>query len=402
MRVLILTQYFAPEVTAATQRLHPFAAGLAARGHQVEVICEVPSHPRGVVETSYGGRLAETRELDGFRTTYVWTHASPSKRARHRLASYVSYAAIAAAVAAARRRPDAIVASSPPLSVGAVGALAAARHRTAWLLDVRDLWPEVAVALGEVRNPRLIAAAERLERRLYRSAGAITTPTEPFREHIAARAPDSRKVHVIPNGTTGAWLEAGEAEPQRAALGLPADRFVWTYAGNVGLSQDLDTALEAARLLGDGYQLTVVGDGASLPRLRETARALGEGAVRFVGLVEPPVAARYMRASDVLLLPLAANPELGKSVPIKLYDYCAIGRPLLVAASGEVRRIAERERLALTADPGEPAKLAAALRRLAADQPLRERLATAARRFAGEHRREAEVERLEKLLVSIR
>jgi len=402
MRILILTQYFAPEVTAATQRLHPFAAGLAARGHEVEVICEVPSHPRGVVEAPYRGRLVATRQLDGFRATYVWTHASPSKRARHRLASYASYATTAAALAVARRRPDAIVASSPPLSVGVLGALVAARHRTPWLLDVRDLWPQVAVALGEVRHPRVIAAAERLERRLYASAGAITTPTEPFREHIAARAPDRRLVHVVPNGTTAAWLQAGEAEPQRAALGLPAGRFVWTYAGNVGLSQDLDTALEAARLLGDGYQLVVVGDGASLPRLRETAGRLDEAAVRFVGLVQPSLAARYMRASDALLLPLAAKPELGKSVPIKLYDYCAIGRPLLVAAPGEARRIAEREGLALTTDPGEPSELAAAVRQLAADQPLRARLAAAARRFAGEHRREAEVERLENLLLLIR
>ncbi len=401
MKVLILTQYFTPEVTAATQRLHPFAAGLAARGHDVQVICEVPSHPRGLVDAAYGGRLAETRDLDGFRATYVWTHASPSKRARHRLGSYASYAAAASVAAAARARPDAILASSPPLSVGAVGALAAARHRTPWLLDVRDLWPEVAVALGEVDNPRVIAGAERLERRLYESAAAITTPTEPFREHIAARVRDRAKVHVIPNGTTAAWLQAGADEPQRTAVGLPADRFVWTYAGNVGLSQDLETALETARLLGDGYQLVVIGDGSSLSRLREAARDLGEDRARFVGLVEPSLAARYMRASDALLLPLAAKPELGKSVPIKLYDYCAIGRPLLIAAPGETRRIAEQEGLGLIAGPGDPAQLAAAVRRLAADPPLRERLATAARRFAGEHRRESEIERLEQLLVSI-
>ena len=66
----------------------------------------------------------------------------------------------------------------------------------------------------------------------------MTTATEPFRDHIGATI-DPARVLVLPNGTTRAWLAVGQTEPDRAALGLPEDRFVWTYAGNVGLSHDL-------------------------------------------------------------------------------------------------------------------------------------------------------------------
>lgn len=399
MRVLLLTQYFAPEITAAPVRLHPFAAGLAARGHEVEVVCEVPSHPRGIVHDGYGGRPVETRELDGFRVSYVWTWARPSKRARHRLASYASYAALAAAVASARRRPDVVLASSPPLSVGAAGAIVAARHRVPLALDVRDLWPEVAVALGELEPGTALRFAEWLERRLYARAALVTTPTEPFRDHIAALSPDPTRAVVVANGTTREWLAAGEAEVPR--LGAVARAFVWTYAGNVGLSQDLATALEAARLLGSGFELRIAGEGARREALEAAAGSLGEGRVRFEGLLAPPDAARLLRGSDALLLSLAQDPALEKSIPIKLYDYCAIGRPVIAAASGEVERIATAQGIAEVVEPGDPEALAAAVRRLRDDEPRRAELAAAGREFAASNLRDRGVERLEGLLVGL-
>src|SRR5687768_6739026 len=129
MRILILTQYFAPEVGATSARLHAFAAGLAARGHAVEVVCEVPNHPQGVIRPEFRGRAVLRRRLDGFGVAYVWVATQPEKRSRDRLAFYASYAAMAVAYGSLRPRPDAILASSPPLPVGAAAALLARRHR---------------------------------------------------------------------------------------------------------------------------------------------------------------------------------------------------------------------------------------------------------------------------------
>ena len=397
MRVLLLTQYFTPEVTAASARLHSFAAGLAARGHDVEVVCEVPSHPRGVVYEGHGGRAVARERLDGFRVTRVWTWARPSKRARHRLASYASYAALATAAASVRRRPDVVIASSPPLSVGAAGLLVAKRFRVPFALDVRDLWPQIAVALDELRPGRVLRAAERLERRLYASAALVTTPTEPFREEIASRSPDPTRAVVVANGTTAEWLAAGEAEVPP----LDDEAFVWTYAGNVGLSQDLGTAIDAAGLLGPGFALRIIGDGARRTALEERAAALPAGRVRFDGLVEPAEAARLLRGSDALLVSLADSPELERSVPVKLYDYCAIGRPVIAATRGEARRIAAREGVAMGVDPGDAEGLAAAVRELRDDSDRRDELTAAGRRFAAAHLRERGVERLEALLRGI-
>lgn len=401
MRILILTQHFTPEVTAARSRLHPIAELLARGGDEVEVICEVPSHPEGVVQQGYRRRAVVKRELDGFQVRHVWVRASPAKTTASRLLFYGTYAVMGTVVGSLRRRPDVVLCSSPPLPAAAAAALVAARHRVPWVFDVRDPWPEAAVALGELTNPRMIRVAERLERRLYVSAAAIVTVTEPFRADIAAKADDPAKITVIPNGTTPMWLEAGEAEVDRAALDLPEDRFVWTYAGNVGIAQGLEAAIEAADQLGDGFQLMVIGEGPLLGRLRERAKALAPGQVVFRDLMQPAEAARHLRASDASLVPLGAQPELAKFVPSKLFDCCALGRPVIVAAAGEAPRLVAESEAALTVPPEDAAALAAAVRRLRDEPELGARLGERGREFAAGYLRERQVDRLREVLRAV-
>jgi glycosyltransferase involved in cell wall biosynthesis len=398
MRVLILSQYFPPEVGAGQTRVHTFAAGLAARGHDVEVICEVPNHPQGVVHDGYGGRLLDRRGADGFYVSYVWVRARPGKTMLNRLGAYGSYVLSGAVAGVLSKRPDAIFASSPPLPVGLPAAAAALRHRVPWVLDVRDLWPQAAVAMGELGNERVIAAAERLERGLYRAATAITTVTEPFRRHIEGIAPPGKRIELLPNGTTRLWTDAAELRVDRAALDLPEDRFLVTYAGTLGAAQGLEPVIDAAGLLDERFQLLVVGDGAMRPALEQRARALPPGRVVFHDLVPPEEATKYLRASDCLIVSLAADPGLAPFVPSKLFDYCAVGRPVVLAAAGESRRLAEAAGAALAVEPGDPAALAAAIRRLQEEPELAERLSDAGRAFGAANLRDVQVDRLDALL----
>ncbi|MGH7863118.1 MAG: glycosyltransferase, partial [Candidatus Dormibacteraceae bacterium] len=138
MRILIFSQYFTPEVTAARARLHPMAQHLAERGHQVEVVCEVPNHPEGVVREEFRRRLVVRRELDGFGVRYVWVRSSPVKTTASRLLFYGTYALMASVVGVIGRRPDVILVSSPPLPAAAGAAAVAMRFRTPWVMDVRD------------------------------------------------------------------------------------------------------------------------------------------------------------------------------------------------------------------------------------------------------------------------
>jgi glycosyltransferase involved in cell wall biosynthesis len=337
----------------------------------------------------------------------VWVKTSPVKSLLNRLLYYGTFAAGASIAGAVGERPDVVVASSPPLPVGAAGAAIAARHRIPWVFDVRDLWPEVAVALGELTNPRVIAAAERLERRLYRSAAAVVTTTEPFATDICEKLQEAGEsegetpVEVLPNGTTRLWVDAGQQEADRADTDLPADDFVWSYAGNLGLAQGLEHAVRAAEILGDGFHLVLVGDGPKRGQIEEQVANMKSGSVSMRGLMQPPRAAALLRASDALLVSLGADPALRWFVPSKLFDFCALGRPVLLAAQGEAPRLAETAGAALQVAPGDPEALAAAVRRLRDDPALREKLADAGRGFGAENLRERQARRLGELIEGL-
>jgi glycosyltransferase involved in cell wall biosynthesis len=401
LRILIFSQYFTPEVTAARARLHPIAQHLAERGHEVEVVCEVPNHPEGVVHDGYRRRVVVHKDLDGFGVRYVWVKTSPVKTTLSRLFFYGTYTLMGTLVGALGRRPDVVFVSSPPLPAAVAAAAVAKRFRVPWVMDVRDPWPEAAVALGELSNPRIIAWLERLERALYKSASAIVTVTEPFRADIAIKVADPGKITIVPNGTTRAWLAAGEVAADRSELDLPEDRFIWTYAGNLGIAQGLSTAIEVAGQLGERFQLQLIGAGPMRAHLEEQAAALAPGSVVFRGLVQPEVAARCLRASDANLVSLGAQPELAKFVPSKLFDCCAVGRPVILSAAGEPQRLAAAADAAVSIPPEDREALLGALRRLESDAALREGLGERGRAFARGYLREVQVERLESVLANV-
>lgn len=396
MRVLLLTQHFAPEVTAGRFRVEAFAKALAAGGNQVDTICPVPNHPRGVVEEGYRRRPVVRRVVGGSRVTYLWVATTRRKTPVTRLAYYATYAALATIAGSLRARPGLVLASSPPLSVAAAGAVLAIRHRVPLVLDIRDLWPHSPVAVGELKEGPVVAAMERLERWVYARADAVVTANEAFARFIRARAPAGSRVEVVPNGTTSAWLGAGEREVRRSNVGLPGDRFVWAYAGNVGLAHGLDFAVDAARLLGEDYLLLVIGEGPRRSQV-EARAAQAPSLVDLRPLMTPADAARHLRAADAVLI--SERQEM--TVSAKLYDACAVGRPMVAACCGELRRIIEEEGIGLAVPHGDPDALAEAVGRLRADPGLRERLAERGRAFAGEHLRGEHAERLAALAESV-
>ena len=395
--MLVLTQHFAPEVTAGRFRVEAFTDGLVARGHDVHVLCPVPNHPRGVIEEGYRRQLVSRRRVGGSRVTYLRVAVARHKTLRTRLAYYGSYAALACAFGAFQRRPDVVLASSPPLTVPAAGALLAARYRVPLVLDIRDLWPDSALDLGELRPGAVASAAERLERYVYRRAAAIATANDAFRARIAERAPPAARVEVVHNGTTRGWLEVGESVVERSSVGLPDGRFVWAYAGNIGLAHGLEFAADAARLLGDDYRLLVIGEGPRRADLEARVAGQESSTVELRGLMSPHRAALHLRAADAVLV----SERQEATVSAKLYDVCAVGRPVVAACRGELRRLVEREGIALPVPHGDAEALAQAVQRLRSDSELRQRLSERARLFAQAHLREREAERLAELLESV-
>lgn len=370
----MLSQYYPPEVGATQTRVHHVAQHLSAAGHDVAVIAEVPNHPGGLVLHGFGRRFCDRRHEEGLDVLRVWVAASPRKSFWRRIAFYLSYAVCAtvAALVVLRRRPDVIFASSPPLPVLLVARVLSVVWRRPYVADIRDIWPAVGVALGELHGRQVVAAAERLERALYRHAAAITTVTDGFVRHVAEQGADPRVVYLVPNGTLPDVFTPDLVDPAlRARLGL-GDGLVVGYVGNHGIAQGLGAVLDAAQVLQSDtdVQFLFVGEGPVKAALRDRAARRGITNVVFHPQVPMAEVAPYINACDVMLVPLRALAVLDTFVPSKMFDYLACQKPVVVAARGEARRLLEASGGGYAVDPEDPAALAGLLRELAAGGDL--------------------------------
>jgi len=393
MRVLLVSQYFPPEAGATQNRLWSFAEGLMARGHDLTVICEQPCHPAGEFHPGYGSRPVVTERHPALTVHRLWVAASPRKTMRHRLAFYGSFAAAAAVATAVTRSHDVLLASSPPLpGVLAVAAVARAR-RLPLVVDVRDLWPAAAEALGELSNRRAVRALERAERYLYSHARAVTATTEPFCRHIDRVAGRPVSVH-LPNGALDELVALPEPEPP------PADPFVVGYAGNIGIAQGLGIVLDAAeRLTDQPVRFELVGAGAVAEQFRKDIEQRGLSNVELRPTVPVAEIGGFMRRCHALLVPLRDHPLLADFIPSKLYDAMAVGRPAIVAARGEAAALVRRAEAGMVVRPEDGTALADAVRALAADPRMAQRLGANGRVAAAGLSRSRQIGRLEQTLA---
>lgn len=393
MHILIVSQYFRPEVGATQNRLGTFADGLVERGHTVTVVCEQPNHPAGVFHAGFGRRPLMSERRGALTVRRTWVAASPRKTTARRLAFYSTFAGGAGALTLAARGADVLFASSPPLP-GALAAAGAARARgLPFVLDVRDIWPAAAEALGELSNRRVLRMFERAERWLYRSAARVTATTGPFCLHIDATAGRDVSVH-LPNGA----LDELVALPLTAA---PAEGpFTVGYAGNFGIAQGLGIVLDAADELRDeDVRFVLVGAGPLSEDIRDQRDKRRLGRVELRPGIPVLDIGPFLLSCDAVLVPLRDHPVFEGFIPSKLYDAMAVGRPALVAARGEAAALVREHGCGLEVAPEGGPQLAAAVRTLMGDRELSERLGAAGKRAAGSYARSRQVDRLEEVLL---
>jgi hypothetical protein len=324
-----------------------------------------------MIAQQYRGPLVKVEQVLGVEVHYTWVYTSPRKSVPRRVVYYASFMLMAIfAALRLKDRYDVVFASCPPPLVGVAGWVIARMKRAKFVLDVRDLWPGLAIALGELRNPIAIAAARAVEWLSYRTADGIIAVTRPFREEIERRIAKRVPVELIPNGALPLFLDAArERNHTREEKGWK-QRFVVSYVGNVGVCQGLMHLVEAAEILQDVAPEVLVfvqGHGVVKERLIAEARSRGLRNISFEGIVPTETAAAAMAASDALLVPLARVPMAAQFVPSKLFDSMAVGRPVLLAAEGEALRILKDAQAGLgyTAEDGKA--LAAAVLDLRAD-----------------------------------
>ena len=408
MRILYLSQYFPPEIGATQTRAYEMARGLIRAGHHVTMITEVPNHPTGIIRSAYQGKLYERTNVVGIDVIRVWVKASPVKGFLSRMAFYLSYMFMATLVGLflTRKKYDVIYATSPPLFVGAAALIISYLRFTPLVFEVRDLWPESAVALGELRNPLFIGLAKKLEWCCYRHSRRVVVVTEGIRRHLLGRGMASGRLQLIPNGArTDLFVPGPIDQNQRKQLSIAEDAFVVVYTGLHGLIHGMEIILQAAKFLQARgmderiVQFLLVGDGVAKQKLMVDARKMSLTNIRFLEAQPEVDLPPFIRLANVGLATTAKLPLTKGSLPVKMFSYMACARPVLLAVDGEARELVEAAKVGLYIAPEDGTALAETIIELMHNPDQCDTLGENGRRFVESHySRESQSRELARLL----
>lgn len=332
MRVLVLCPHLEPDTAPTGTVMSEIVRQLAAQGHQIDLVTSLPWYQHHEVEPEWRGRLWRTERTTWGSITRVHPFPTDKTKISARALGFVGFTGLAGMLALfRRRRPDVVLVMSPPLTLGLPGWVVARLRRAAFVFNVQDIFPDVAVEVGAITNRRLISILRWLERFVYRRADAVTVLSSDLQENVVEKIGSASTVRVIPNFVDVERFTVGDrATAYREEIGA-GDRTVVMYAGNIGYSQPLDLAIETARRwhgVRDDVLFVINGGGSERPRLEALADGLPN--VVFKEFQPAERLPEVLASGDVHLIALKRG-LARSSVPSKLYSILAAGRPVFAS-----------------------------------------------------------------------
>jgi colanic acid biosynthesis glycosyl transferase WcaI len=372
LRVVVLGPHFEPDTAPTGRVLTRLVTELAARGHELHVVAALPWYRRHAIEPGWDGRLVRREPTPWGTIRRIHPFPGGDKRdLARRAAGFAGFSLLAgwAGLAAGGwlRRADAVLAMSPPLTMGVTGRLVAWAHRAPLVFNIQDVFPDAAVETGAITNRHVIRAASWLERMSYRLAEAVTVLSDDLRANVVGKLParHASRVHTIPNFVdTARIVPADRMTPYRSELGIGAEP-VLLYAGNIGYSQSVELLLEAARRL---PHITVLLNGEGVARAELEEQAAGLANVRFASYVPEERLGELLATGDIHAVPLRRG-LAAVSVPSKTYSILAAGRPVVAAIDPgtEIPRVLAASGGGVTVAPDDAEAFTAAVADLVAD-----------------------------------
>lgn len=387
MHVLIVTNYFAPEVGAAAVRLTRLAKGLHQRGHQVTVLTSLPHYPQGRIHGSHRGKAMVTTDLNGIRVVQTWLLATSSPRISRKLPSQISFMASALVFGLRIPRPDVILVEAQPIFTGIAGMLLALLKRRPYVLNVSDLWPDHLLSVGALTESHPVyRVARRVVNSAYRRAARIVAMSPRWAEAISAyTGGQEEKITTIYNGVDLARFRPGldVAEfRRRHALG---NAKIISFVGTFSTQYDFDLMLSVAKHF-DGREdvrILLIGQGSQDRKLRQQIGSFSR--LKWIPWLDHEEIPRAWNASWLTYWAVRDHPLFEGTIPAKFYEAMACGVPMIVAMKGVTAEIIKESGAGTTVPPGDRAGLVREIDKVLAQESLRRRYSEAARHYAQQH-----------------
>lgn len=352
MRILVVCQHYWPE----PYPLEDVCEELVRRGHQVQVVTDVPNYPQGKIFQEYKHGKNRKQVHNGVMISRTFT-IGRRNNVIFRFLNYFSFA-FSSLLHTLRMKDefDVVFANqtSPVMMSG--GALAyGKKHRKKVLLYCMDLWPASLAAGGIQEGSLIYRIFGVISGWIYRSADRILITSESFREYLCEKfnIADEKIFHHPQYANFSGEEQQTENH----------DTIDLMFAGNIGTAQSIPTILNAAKLLEQHKELRwhIVGDGSALDSCKELAQKLELPNVIFHGRKPQEEMPAYYAMADAMLLTLTGDPYISMTLPGKTQTYMAAGKPIIGAANGEIPRVIAQSGCGFCADADDAEGLAEAV-----------------------------------------
>jgi glycosyltransferase involved in cell wall biosynthesis len=290
------------------------------------------------------------------------------------------------------KKIDVVYAVSTPLIVGVLGYVFSKIFKAKFVFEVTDLWPDVFIEMGLLKNRLAIAVLKKMELFCYRKAEAIIALSELLQKKIQNRVAKREKVILITNGVDEKLFRIGgeqKTEINKIKTNLRLDqKFICMYLGAHGLYNSLHTIIKAANILKDDNEIhfIFIGDGDEKEGLKSAVKEYELRNVTFIPPVPRNKAPVWLQVADVFLLPNLKGKFYEMNLQNKFFDFLASAKPTIFAGSGISAGIIERSQCGKVVDAEDFQAMARAVKEIKSlSQPERDRLGENGRRYVLKH-----------------
>lgn len=332
MRIIYLHQYFNTLSMQGGTRSYEMARRLVKMGHSVSMITSWREQD--------GRKDWFVTHEDGIEVHWLPVPYSNQMSYKDRIKAFFLFA-YHSSKRATSIGGDVVFATSTPLTIAIPGVSASRKLKIPLVFEVRDLWPELPIAIGAIKNPFIKKISRLLETWAYRNSEAIIALSPGMKEGIVKTGYDSKRVAVIPNSSDNADFTCSSAirEEWRKRRSWLGERPLLTYPGTFGKINGVGYMVGLAKALleiAPEVRILLIGDGKEKKEVIERATAAGVLNVNL--FIEDPVAKREMPAvfsgSDIICSLFIDMEEMQANSANKFFDTLAAGKTILINYGG--------------------------------------------------------------------
>lgn len=330
-KITLLIDNFTPDLGAASFRFESIVKELADKGNQINIIA------------SYPNRI-DLDNFEDFKYKNVQIIRINKKKLKEniiqRAFNYFNffYEAIKVGIKVSKDS-DLIIATSPQLLVGVAGAIISKINKKKFILDIRDLWPDIVLDMGVMKryNPIYIVL-KILENFMYKQSDYLIYNSPGFKEYLECKYP-KENMSLITNGIDDYILEYFKDKQVKIEK---KDKYKILYAGNLGIAQDIKILVDLAKRRKD-IEVILIGKGSQEKIIVDKIKELQVKNIKLISSIPRIELLNLYEEIDILFLQLKDIKMFEKTIPSKIFEYIATQKPIVYGVEGIARKILKKE-----------------------------------------------------------